>query len=322
MKKYDFTVFGCASSVCVFKVKKLPEKGKTVWIENPNAEPFNGGVGFNICANLASLGASVYPVLSYPDSRLDRLLHDSFCPAYHWPADGLFGPPEGDYRMCFIFRNEQGDHMTVMYRYGDRAGATGEERPSEIKREFVSDSRMVILASPRPQNTEPILRMLQREGVPYVFSYRNDPVIFPEPILKEILLGASILFMNEQEAQDVRNRLGLDSIADLLRVGRAKVVAVTLGERGCVVYSDAADGPVRVPITQSDTGLVDTVGAGDAFLSGFMYGHINGKSLEVCAQYGNTMSSFAIERDGSTTNIPSKDRMLARNSRRPDAKEG
>lgn len=324
-KKYDVTVFGCASSVCVLKVKQMPCVGKSVWIENANVEPFNGGVGFNMCVNLSSLGARVYPVLSYPDERLDALLHEEFCPKYAWPTDGLFGPPPGSYRMCYMFQDQEKNHMTIMYRYGEQVREEAAEgEGNEILDKYVDDSRMVILASPRPANTEKILRLLLEKGVPFVFSYRNDPLIFPDPVLREILLNATILFMNEAEAQEVKGKLGLSGIDQLFQIGQARIVVTTMGQDGCVVYNRQEGDAVssfRMPITQSEKGVVDAVGAGDAFLSGFLYGYLNNKSLELCAQYGNTMSSFIIEKEGSTTNIPTLEQMLARNAARPDALE-
>lgn len=322
-KKYDITVFGCASSVYVLKVKQLPQVGKSVWIENANVEPFNGGVGYNICANLASLGAKVYPVLSYPDERLDALLHKEFCPKYNWPTDGLFGPPQGSYRMCYMFQDEEKKHMTIMYRYGEHVmEEAAEGNGNDILDKYVDESKMVILASPRPANTERILRLLLSKNIAFVFSYRNDPMIFPEPILKEILLNATILFMNDMEAEEVKRKLDLKSIDQLFGKGKAKIIVTTMGKEGCVVYSRQTDGTAesfRMPITKNELGVVDTVGAGDAFLSGFMYGYLNNKSLQLCAQYGNTMSSFIIEKEGSTTNIPSLEQMLERNATRPDA---
>jgi sugar/nucleoside kinase (ribokinase family) len=75
-----------------------------------------------------------------------------------------------------------------------------------------------------------------------------------------------------------------------------------------------------VPVTECEGPCVDTVGAGDGYVAGFMYGYSKGKSLELCAQYGSTVSSFVIEKRGSTTNLPTLVQMLSRNSRRPDAR--
>lgn len=322
-KRYDVTVFGCAASVCILKVKELPCAGVSVWVDNPNAEVFNGGVGFNICCNLSNLGLRVYPVLTYPDERLGKLLHEDFSVRYDWPTDGLDPPMPGNYRTCYMFQDENRSHATVMYGYGEHADLTAPERPQPILDHYIDNSKLVVFASTRPINTQPVLRALQRHDVPYVFSYRNDAVIFPPDILKEILFGAHILFMNNHEEELLLRQYELKQITDLFSIGKAKVLTVTLGKQGSIVYSMDESGKihqVHVPVTDNELGNVDAVGAGDAFLSGFLYGYINNKSLETCAQYGSTMSSFVIEKEGSTTNIPTIEMMLERNSTRPDAR--
>lgn len=321
MKKYDFTVFGCATSVCVLKTESLPVVGKTIWIKNANVEPFNGGIGFNISANLTGLGAKVFPVLSYSDDRMERLLNDVYAKEKGWPTSGFLGPKGENYRMCYMLQDSDLNHMTIMYRYGKDACENSQDQVIDIKEEYFADSKMVILASPRPVNTYPIYRYLVDHKIPYVFSYRNDPTIFPEAVLKQIIIHASMMFMNEFEAQDVCRRFGLADIEDILNSTSIHTLCITVGKDGSTVYHKE-NGQItkyKVEATCTPIGNIDSVGAGDAYLSGFMYGYINGKSLPLCGQYGSTMASFAIEKEGSTTNIPTIEQLLERNSTRPDA---
>ena len=64
--------------------------------------------------------------------------------------------------------------------------------------------------------------------------------------------------------------------------------------------------------------VVDTTGAGDSFLSGFLYGVVNGFSLADCARIGATVSSFIIEAAGCLTNVPDEKAMLERLRTRRD----
>lgn len=322
-KRYDMTVFGCATSVYVLKVHQLPCAGKSTWIDSTDISPFNGGVGFNISMGLSSLGLKVRPVLSCSDSRLAGLLREEVCKKYGWPAHGILEPPCGVDHRCYMFQDDNRDHMTIVYRSMTSCGEENLDAvPVILHDEYIDKSAMIILASPRPVNTEPILRLIQKKERSFVFSYRNDPTIFPPAILREILTSASILFMNQAEADEVLTLLHLPAIEELFRIGRAQVLVKTIGKRGSVVYSREKNGTVSsftVPVTENAVGNVDAVGAGDAYLSGFMYGYMNHKSLRLCAQYGSTMSSFVIEKEGSTTNIPTLEQMLERNRMRPDA---
>lgn len=322
--QYDVTVFGCATSVYVLRTHQLPCIGKSIWVDSTDMEPFNGGVGFNISMGLSALGAGVRPVLSCSDSRLAGMLKGELCGRYGWPEDGILEPPRGADHRCYMFQDDNRDHMTIVYRSLECGKTEGDPDavPAALQDEYVDESRMVILASPRPVNTEPILRLLQKKNCPFVFSYRNDPTIFPPDVLREILVSASVLFMNQAEADEVVSLLHLSAIEELFRIGKVKTLVKTVGKQGSVVYSRETGGAVSgfvMPVTENEVGNVDAVGAGDSYLAGFMYGYMNHKSLRLCAQYGSTMSSFVIEKAGSTTNLPTLERMLRRNGTRPDA---
>jgi fructose-1-phosphate kinase PfkB-like protein len=50
---------------------------------------------------------------------------------------------------------------------------------------------------------------------------------------------------------------------------------------------------------------LETTGAGDAFAAGFLFGLLNGKSIERCGLLGNIMASFAIIEVGARNGLPS-----------------
>ena len=106
----------------------------------------------------------------------------------------------------------------------------------------------------------------------------------------------------------------------LLQDAGISVPSLPAGQ-GSVVYVKEA-GSIReyhVPITSPATQETRAIGAGDAYVAGFLYGMSQGCDPVTCAQYGSTVSSFVIEDDGSTTNAPTLQQMLARNAARPDA---
>lgn len=76
----------------------------------------------------------------------------------------------------------------------------------------------------------------------------------------------------------------------------AQICVVSLGARGCVAR--AKDGTVgRAPA--GGVKVVDTIGAGDYFTSGFLYAHLMGCSLQQCAQIGCQAGSEAVKVKGS-----------------------
>ena len=45
--------------------------------------------------------------------------------------------------------------------------------------------------------------------------------------------------------------------------------------------------------------VIDTTGAGDLYASGFLYGYLNGKALEICGHIGSICSGYIVTQLGS-----------------------
>lgn len=94
------------------------------------------------------------------------------------------------------------------------------------------------------------------------------------------------------------------SIADvmrgILRDGRAKAVVATAGADGAYLLARDGDGTLRhIPAVTPPGPVVDSNGAGDAFLCGFLYGHMRGLDLASCARLGATAGAYACTANGN-----------------------
>lgn len=72
--------------------------------------------------------------------------------------------------------------------------------------------------------------------------------------------------------------------------------AVTLGEEGAIVFYNK--GIIRIPAVRTTT-IVDTNGAGDHFSAGFIYGLMNGFTLEQSGRLGALCSADCISHAGA-----------------------
>jgi ribokinase len=102
-----------------------------------------------------------------------------------------------------------------------------------------------------------------------------------------------VLFLNKEEASTLTGSPDVEDVSSVLDVG-VHIVAVTLGERGSYVVTRSKS--LDLPPYKSD--IVDTVGAGDAFAAGFLYGQLTGKDLRESGLYGNFMASKSIAQLG------------------------
>lgn len=119
--------------------------------------------------------------------------------------------------------------------------------------------------------------------------------------LKPILDKTDILLINENElrllyedyykAIDCADELSVKEIAVHILDEGIQTVVVKKGSEGVFAITDSEECDVGT----YECGVVDTTGAGDSFNSGFLYGKLNGYSLEESCKIGNWVASKAIE---------------------------
>lgn len=80
-----------------------------------------------------------------------------------------------------------------------------------------------------------------------------------------------VVKMSDEDASWLYPKRSLDNIADQYISLGATVFAVTRGPNGCLIRTDTVD--VRLPAP--GVAVVDTVGAGDAFMSGLLFAILN-----------------------------------------------
>jgi fructokinase len=108
--------------------------------------------------------------------------------------------------------------------------------------------------------------------------------------------------LNEDELEVLRSLLALEGaspgvlLASLRGRYGLEVVALTRGERGCLVQAD--DEEVSVPGVR--VRVVDTVGAGDAFTAGLVCGVLEGKPLAQAAGFANRLAARVAASAGGT----------------------
>jgi sugar/nucleoside kinase (ribokinase family) len=101
------------------------------------------------------------------------------------------------------------------------------------------------------------------------------------------------------EAQMLTGLERPEEVAQALLDAGAGLVGLKLGPDGC--YLRTADATVRVPAYPVE--VVDGSGAGDAWVVGFLYGHLHGWDLEKTAKFANALGGLATTAAGTTTAI-------------------
>lgn len=126
---------------------------------------------------------------------------------------------------------------------------------------------------------------------------------------------ADVIFGNRDEFEELANINGFDSINDLFthlfssysKALQQKIIVITDGADDVVYYKGDVNGieseSVAVPRVKKED-IIDTTGAGDSFVAGFLYEFLRGKDTRDCIDFGITISSQVIRTIGC--NLPKK----------------
>jgi 5-dehydro-2-deoxygluconokinase len=143
--------------------------------------------------------------------------------------------------------------------------------------------------------------------------------------LQSVLPDCDLVVGTEEE---IRIAGGSDDVLASLRAIRRKTHATIVlkrGPAGCSVISDEI--PAKLAELPTIAGfpveVLNVLGAGDAFLSGFLSGWLRGRPLAECARLGNACGALVVSRHGCTPAMPSAVELQefmrrAANLRRPD----
>lgn len=115
-----------------------------------------------------------------------------------------------------------------------------------------------------------------------------------KPLLLELLRRyVDIVFCNESEARELIDGTPEECVDYLASI--CKVSVVTMGPSFCFVKS----GTNKYRCPTEPVKAVDTTGAGDCFASGFLYGYLQGYSLEQCARLGSLAGGTVVQHIGA-----------------------
>lgn len=125
-----------------------------------------------------------------------------------------------------------------------------------------------------------------------------SPIIkdIEESILDRVLDKSDYVILNKDEANAFGHTLNIELCAKMLRDKGAKKVIVKLGNEGC--YFQDAHNDFYEEGVEVDS-VIDTNGAGDAFMAGFIYAKLQNYSEQEACRYANAVASIVIQEKGS-----------------------
>lgn len=285
-KTIDVVVVGDINIDLILIVEKLPERGGMQYVEK--IIKCHGGVGGNIATTLSKLGLKTLllgavgddvPGLEAVEELRKNRVDVSRIRIVEYTPTGLM----------IIIVDKDGERTMIGNR-GANSELKIEEEDFQILREtsHLHVSGYLFL---NRDSGEGVLRLLSHaRRINVTTSIDIEGVAEYNPMLLEKLRGLfDYVMVGEREAKRFTLQDKEDKLVDeLFNKLEARVVAVKLGGRGCIVAS--LEESLHIPPLQVKA--LDTTGAGDAFNAGFLYGLIRNLSIEEAGILGNAVGGY------------------------------
>jgi sugar/nucleoside kinase (ribokinase family) len=299
MKKYDILVPGELNPDLILTDPDLdPRFGQAeVLVQDAALTPGSSSVIF--ACGASRLGLKVAFVGVVGEDIFGRFMLDSLS------ARGV------DISHVIVDPDQKTGLTVILNRIDDRAmlthlGAINALRVEQIPDELLSQARHLHLASYFLQTKlQPKVPDLFRRARALGLTTSIDTNWDPEERwsgVHDLLNFTNVFLPNENEAFALTGAGSVDMSARKL-AARADVVAVKMGEQGglAIQCEDIQRAPA-IPVE-----VVDTVGAGDSFDAGFVFGYLQGWSLQKTLKLGIACGSLSTRKSGGLEGQPTLD---------------
>ncbi len=296
--KSDVTVLGTiVLDIFVKGVNSFPPKGQAVSIDN---FPMSvGGCGANTSIALTKLGAKVSLIGNIGDDFFGKFICDSL-KKENLTCNLISTLKNKSTSLSILFLNKSGERS-----YFHSSGANEEINLSarSLKRIFSSKifhiGGAMLLPGFDGKPMAKILRQVKKNNVVTSVDLGWDISNKWMEKLKYSLKYIDILFANELEIKALTQKKAIESAVNFLHKRGPKIILIKLGSKGAFL----SKGLLQFYIPAIKAKAIDTTGAGDNFVGGFLFGLLNSWSLIDCVKLGNTLGALTVRSFGAQAGL-------------------
>lgn len=294
MRKKEVIGLGALNYDVLYVVERIARGGEEVGIIDVKKAP--GGSAANTIVSLARLGIEVGFVGMVGTDEEGELIQEEFRKE---GVETRIRREEGYTGAAIGFIDATGERALYIY-----PGVNELLCIEDIDSEFVDTARFLHTSSFVNKEQLEMQRELAKR-VNSTLSFSPGMLCFKYELedLSELIERSKVVFLSLKELKSLIEGVDYDKGTDVLLNKGARIVCVTLGEKGCYVASSTGASHL---IDAYPTNVVDTTGAGDAFAAGFLYGLLHERSIQECGKLGNLVASFCIREYGCRKGLPYK----------------
>lgn len=306
MKTFDVVALGEILIDMTYAGKS--EGGQTLFEQNP------GGAPANVLSAVKRLGGEAALI-----GKIGSDMHGDFLRATleseNICTEGLLSDDNVFTTLAFVNIDEKGDRS---FSFARKPGADTCLKPEEVKVDLIENCKIFHIGSlsltdePAKSATLYAIKKAKEAGciISYDPNYRaplwkseNDAIEGMRSILKEV----DVIKISDEETKLLTGFKSPEEASKALIDMGIKTVIVTKGPEGAIVRTK--DGIINSPAL--GVKAVDTTGAGDAFMGGFLYNIAKFGSCEISlekaqefADFSNKVAAFCVQRRGAIKAMP------------------
>ena len=244
-----------------------------------------GGSPFNVVCNLSRLGLNTVLLGTVGD---DKRGHDYIEYAKARRIGSLVSKAAGSSGICYLMATPDGEKTSVVVR-----GVMGEYNYdlSEVRQtRFFHTSGYEYMTN--TEKTEETLDYMKKLCAVVSFDIGDPEVVRKRRQgLEKVIEKSDVLFITEKEAAELVG----NSYPEKELSGMCRTVVLKKGSDGSVVMR----GNENYFIPPFNGRVVNTIGAGDAFAAGFLFGEIRNYGLQECGYLGSYIASLVCRKAGA-----------------------
>jgi 2-dehydro-3-deoxygluconokinase len=272
-----------------------------------------GGAEFNVAVGLSRLGHQVGWAGGLGDDEFGREIL-AFARGEEIDVSQAILDPRAPTGLYFKERRALGRLRVYYYRAGSAASRM---RFEDLDLDYLLSSTFLHLTGITTALSESCHDLIER--LVLSANERNVSISFdanvrwrlfdgrdPRETLKPLVDRADLLFLSAEEAELLLGGSDGESIQRARQKMRAKTIVVHRADGAFAVEeSGIAERPGY------EVQVVDTVGAGDAFVAGFLAGRLRSWETDACLEMANACGACAVTVSGDVKGLPTDDEALA-----------
>lgn len=205
---------------------------------------------------------------------------------------------------------ENGSGSTYYYRFPSPTETIDEE---SISQSMITEAKILyvsgVFPSLREKNVELVLQAMK-------LAKENNVTVVMDPNIRlklwtaeeakrsliKLMSAADVILSGKEEADLLFGKQSAEKHIQSFQSLGIQKGALKLGEEGAVGFDDIHSF-LHLPAVKADS-VADTVGAGDGFNAGYMYGMVQNYSLRETLRFANQIGSMVVAVSGDNEGLP------------------